>query len=402
MFTTTLPVGALRSAFAVLAKLVPDRVTLPVLGHIRIERVENRINLAATDLDRWLTFTHLVEPEPITALAKTLASFRWPREAGALLVPKLTLRDALKAADRDSAITFSVRDNPPSTPPTEEDDPPTRCTVLVSYQMNGQPITSPVESWRPDDFPPEPEIRTARPCVADLDARSSLIEAGQFASTDSSRYVLNGVYIETRCGNQATPPFVVATDGRRLYRRSVPAFARLNTNLIIPSGAIDLLGQAALLGHDWHFFTDRKAEHVRFIAGPWKLVSRLVEGNFPNYRQVIPSESAARASLGSGPHKQLVEILGKLPAPPKGKTESITLRFQPGRLGIEDPHSQSSLIVSGIPLLGPPRVIHLNRYFLRELLATGPGTFHLTDEMSPVRYETTRQALHVLMPMRAA
>lgn len=401
MLSISIPASALREAFAVLAKLIPDRTTLPVLGHVRLERIQNRICLTATDLDRWLTFTHLAEPEPITALAKTLATLRWPREAGALLVPKTALRDALKAADKDSTITFSVTfEIDESAPVPADNETPLRRIVHLSYQMNGQPISIDVESYRPDDFPPEPDVLSAHACLLDTDTRASLIEAGQFASTDTSRYVLNGVYVETRHADRPTPSVIVSTDGRRLYRRGAPAFAPLGVNLIIPSGIIGLLSHPALLSHDWRFFTDKDTQHVHITAGPWKLIGRLIEGNFPNYRQVIPSEAAASAPLGSSPHRQFVDILSKLPPPPKGKTESITLRFQRDRLGIEDPHTKAAIIVPGITLIGPPKSIALNRHFLREMLATGPGTFHLIDEMSPLRYETTRHAVHVVMPMR--
>lgn len=389
----SLPASALREAFAVLGKLMPNRSTLAVLHHVHIELVENRAILSATDLDHSLSFTHRLEPDPLTPLARTLAALRWKRDAGALLVPRDDLRNALKAVDKDGHVTF--------TPEGEN-------TLHLSYPMSGQTVNTTVDTLPAADFPGPSEVKAASSFWFDAATRASLVEADGFSSSDKTRYVLCGVFLESVYADAPCPPTLVATDGRRLYRRTVSC-AGLEANCIIPSAVIGLLGTPALLAHDARFSLSENGElgnptHFALAAGPWKLSGKLIEGNFPNYRQVIPTESASTARLGPSSHKLLLELLGKLPPPPKGKahSEAVTLRFHADRLGVEDKNTKATVVVPGVTCMGKPKIISLNRYFLRELLATGPGIFHVIDEMSPLRYQTTRRAEHVLMPMRVA
>lgn len=393
MIPITVPAAALRSAFAVLSKLISTRTTLPVLQAIRIERMENRILISATDLDRWAVYTHIAEPPPLTELARRLAALRWPKEATTVLVPKSALQSALRAVDAESDVSFELQ-------PRKDGNGE---SLLIRYLLNGAPVATPVETWSAEEFPAPTQVVSAHAAVLDANARAAIVEARAFASIDETRFVLNGVYLETRWNEEPCPPVVVGTDGRRLHRRTVTALEPLGVNLILPSATVDLLSLPALLAQDWKLFTDSEAKNAQIDAGPWKLASRLVDGNYPNYRQVIPTDHTASATITAGVHGQLLSVLDKLPKPDvKSGKESIRLCFHPDHLDIECPHTRAKVAMPGIACTSRrPKVISLNRYFLRAMLATGPGTLHLTDALSPISYERPR-AMHVCMPMRAA
>ena len=372
MLPLTLPLSILRASFSSLGKICQKRASLPVLGYLKFERLQNRLVITATDLDRWLTFTHQLEPPPLTALGRTMAEIRWKRDSGAILVPRPAVQAALRGI-RHGELTISEGE--------------------LHYAIAGEPVHVPFVGLPAETFPETPAVAVKGWSALDAMHRDWLAEALRFVSTDETRYVLNGVLC------QSTPPAaIVGTDGRRLYLRETAALAS-GHDVILPTATVGILQTPALLAHEWRFGVAATADYAAFEAGPWRLVTKLIEGYYPNYRQVIPDTTHfASAKLTLETHHRLCEVLAKLPPPEPGK-QCVTLRFYPDRLGIESASPKVSLAVLGI-CSDAPVISVFDRYFLLDALSLGPGTFRIVNAIEPMIYEAGG-AIHILMPRRS-
>lgn len=378
MSSITLPALILRTALAGLIKTVNRRSTLPVLGYIKIERRNGVVHLIGTDLDLFLTYSHPTEPAPITALAKSLAALRWQREAATVLVPLETLRHAAKASSGPEPwITV--------TPDT------------ASWSTPGGAVSMPFSPIPAKEFPETPSAPFCRTNL-DAGARAALLEAHQFSSEDETRYTLNGVYIEMQYGDAACPPVVVATDGRRLYRRHVPGLSTLGGNLIIPNKALTVLSAAPLLVHEWRAGANLSKLHAVVKAGPWSLVTKLIEGNYPHYRQVIHADFThwITAVLPEAQVRFFASALDQFPASNK---PPIVLLFHSDHLRLQCPETNTSVVVPGVRSDAPLAIL-FDRHYVREMLRCGPGTLFLLDASTPCHLAAASGAEHVLMPYR--
>ena len=389
MHPITVSMDHLRAAFAPLSKVIGHRTTLPALSHLKLERTENRLAITATDLDRYLTFTCQLEPDPITPLGRMLAEIRWKRAAGSILVPRSVLQSAIKSGATEA--TFAEGE--------------------MSYAVTGTTVRIPFDAIAVREFPVTPAASTSSFAEFDAEHRRWLMEAARFSSADATRYVLNGVYLDV----SSDAGRFVATDGRRLYVRAAPGLAGLSESCILPSWSVNLLGTAALLAQDWKLGIGKvqvgegeSAELVDYgvlSAGPWNLVTKLIEGNYPNYHQVIPDELSqpplslwATVPIGCAAHRILVDLLAKLP-PPDGGSPSALLRFHAGHLEVTCASPRSSFAVPNVTS-DAPIAIAFDRRFLLDSLSIGPGILRLADSQTPGLY-TSGTAINVLMPLRS-
>lgn len=425
MLPIQIPAGALKSALSGLTRTISRRTTLPVLSYVLIEQRDGAVRLTATDLDLTLCYAHPTEPPPITPLARKLAAIRWAREAAALLVPLETLKAAVKATARDDNAVVAI--NPDS----------------INYPLAGQTVTLPFAALPVAEFPTIAPRPAAFPVHLDLDDTRGFLEAGTFSSTDETRYILNGLYLETQHGDKPCEPSIVATDGRRLHRRPMPALAALGENVVVPTAAVRVLGSPAISAHDWRlayvkgrtyhrppsageieaFQRDHAAweqcsaenaddempepklpakieksllDQLVVTAGPWTFHTKVLEGNYPNYRQVIPGDLSHHITAGISTAAHLIfrTILAQLPPCDK---PGIALAFHGDHLEVRDAGGFTA-VVPGVKS-DAPVVITLDRAFLVDALTIGPGFFRLLGSEDPLLY-FSGLALHVLMPLR--
>src|SRR5690606_4831531 len=167
------------------------------------------------------------------------------------------------------------------------------CRVVAGssyYKINGLAA---------EEFPPFPKFAENRKINLPQDKLKSLLRKTSFAiSTDESRFVLNGIFMNLK-DHKVT---LVATDGRRLAmsEEEVDIPAGSEGECIVPSKAINELNR--LLGTQNEVeikFTDNQ---VAFTIGGEKgyfiqIISKLIDGNYPNFRQVIPGEAKERITL---------------------------------------------------------------------------------------------------------
>ena len=143
---------------------------------------------------------------------------------------------------------------------------------------------------------------------------------------------------------------------------------------------------------------DDKSPYAEFRSGPHTLIAKEVEGNYPNYRQVVPTEFLAEAAIAETDRPTLIAWLKSL----TGKSQSVTLSWGlPGLLTLTcvDKDSQSATMNVPVAFTGSPPVIAFDPLYLASALEIGP-TLRLIDGLSPLLASGPGGVFCVLMPRR--
>ena len=352
----------LREAVAGFNKIITRRSTLPVLGCVRFDAGNHGVTAQATDLDQTAVYRF--------AQAEAGGD-------GTCILPFAHLKDLAKGSNGDQ-VAFETQGE----------------HIAVTNRIGGHAIRQVVPGTDPEEWPELKLDLTTVSAAGFLEAYRRLLP---FASTDSTRAVLNGVYVDTS-GKGARNITMVSTDGRRLTALNSMRLP-IAESLIVPASRF-LAGTR--LAADTTIGV-RKTENGTLFglqAGAWRYIVRSVEGTYPNYRQVIPSAAGDCRLRFSD---ESVTWLNKaLPTFPGG--EEIVFRGEDGRVtihgrGPDDEHG-TSLALDAVVYEGPRAVIGLNRHYLLEALAAGFRDFAFTDENSPLVARDASGGLHVLMPVR--
>jgi DNA polymerase-3 subunit beta len=231
--------------------------------------------------------------------------------------------------------------------------------------------------------------------------RDMLRRTSYAISNDESRYVLNGVFLSF-AESKLT---MVATDGRRLALvEHELEFAKSNeVEAILPTKAVQEL--LRILGGEDAPLTISLAENqIAFDLGDIYLVSKLVEGKYPNYRQVIPPEAKERIVIE---REVLLNATRRVALLSNDKTNSIRLNFSANNLDITANTPEVGEAKESLPVnyKGKEFAIAFNPTYLQDPLRAIDADeifFDFIDELSPGVIKYSKPFLYVIMPMRTA
>ncbi len=350
--------------------VVERRSPQPILAHVLIEHEETGIALTATDLEiglRGHVEASVKKAEPITANARKL--YEIVREVGGdEIVLKATGGGWLEVLAGRSKFK--------------------------------------VVSLDPKEFPELPFASAAKGTAIRIAAGTlrEMIDRSLFAvSTDETRFTLSGVYVET--GEKGTLR-MVATDGHRLalIDRSV-ANVKLPKGVILPrKGLLEV--RKLLDDNDLTEVTLSIGERdARFQAGAASLFMRLIEGEFPDYRQVIPKETRVKATVD---RDVLLAALRRTALLASERSHGVRLGLQPGTLSLSasNPEQGEASEDLEVSYQGQALAVGFNARYLLEVLGVHAAgdtiELGLTDEVGPgvVRGSQDPTYTYVLMPMR--
>jgi DNA polymerase III sliding clamp (beta) subunit (PCNA family) len=367
MKTISLPISELKPALTGLSKVINLKSGLPVLQHIKVERTtEGWIALTGTDLDSFATMR-----------------FEHPAEgpATAMLIPYDQLLQITKNCAKDEHIHIE------STP----DGPLIKFALADKFgESKGKPI--PLEQ-----FPQTPLIKAdAFPLPPEL--RRSIHEAMDCASVDSSRYVLNGTFIDA---SNPKANYIVGTDGRHLY--SANSFTLpLKNSVIIPNHKF-LEWKEFNADGEWQLKVDDKS--VQLSSRRWQFVSKQIEGNYPDWRAPIPNPKDAKTNIIIPPAKleALIKLIQRMPCHDDEKHRTIGLAWDRTHLhllGKDTPEEPWLRVpVPDVTGEGPEVTIFLDRRYLIKALEFGLNSISLTDPVAPLRFHSQGKQM-IVMPLR--
>lgn len=345
--------------------VVSTKTTLPILSNVLISALNNTLELTTTDLD--LGVRCVVEAEISSAGSITL-----PVRRLFSIVRELPNQEIIIEKDDKSAVTI-------------------KCGSSF-YKILG--IVS-------DEFPPFPKVEGAKTYKIDQKSFKTMLARTSYAiSTDETRYVLNGVLLSFK----ASKLTMVSTDGRRLALadKEMEFPQSHEGDYILPTKAVNELGRL-LSEKDDEIQINVSENQISFHIGGTTLVSKLIEGNYPNFRQVIPPEPKERVPLDREAFMAAVHRVAILS---NDKSNSIKLNFTKNNLIIstttpEVGESRETLVVN---YKGKDMTIAFNPFFLLDplrVLANDMVTIDLIDELSPgVIRSNDEPFLYVIMPMR--
>ena len=361
-----IPRSELKEALAGLSKVVNLRAPVPILSSLRLDAEDQSVRLTGTSIDQTATYTITVAdpmPSPVS-----------------VLVPLAELQTAMRTAQGPNILIESGKD-----------------AVTVTATVAGQGIGRRIETPGIADWPVLPDAVETKPVEPGFLA--GLRQALAFASTDDNRPLLKSVLldVDAKAGHR-----LVSTDSRRLT--VLPCgILPLAESVIVPSCRFlnwSRLEGSAQIGAGKGVFTLR--------CGPWVYTTKVVEGQYPRWSQVVPSYDDARTlELSPEDTELLIKALPSLPTY-EGSLDAVVLCLEPDGARIysrPDAKAPESAIRmekskhSG----GGAFAIGLNREFFRDALIAGFRIWEMRDPTSPLLGRITKDdkgSVHVLMPIR--
>ena len=345
--------------------VVSTRTTLPILSNVLLQAKEGAVHLTTTDLD---------------------VGVRGSFEANV---------DKVGATTLPARRLFTIIRELPSSEIAIEVDGKNAASIRSGqsfFKILGLPE---------EEFPPLPKFENAKVVtMRQKDLYDGLRKTAYAISTDETRYVLNGVLFSFK-ENKLT---LVATDGRRLAMLDIELeFPRSHeADIIVPTKAVTELQR--LLKDDGEVKISVGSGQIAFDLNNTLLVSKLIEGNYPNYKQVIPSEAKERVTLE---RETFLNSLRRVSLLASDKSNSIKLNFSKNNIEITANTPEVGEARESLPVAykGRDFAIAFNPEFLMaplRNLTEDEVFFDLIDEMSPGVLKIQTPFLYVLMPMRVS
>lgn len=347
---------------------VPAKTTLPVLANLLVETTDRGIRLSATDLD-------------IAVSTEVSADVETP---GAITIPARKLSEIAKEL--------------PPAPVKIASSGEQRITLecgRARFKLMGLPR---------DEFPTFPQVRFADAWRVKSGELQQLIAHTAFAvSTEESRPILNGVLWELREERMR----MVATNGHRLARMelSIPGTNAPPSDLIVPPKALEQVRR--LFPAEEELEIGRGDNHLGFRSPFTTVYTRLIEGPYPNYEQVIPKDNDKHCILDKG---ALAGALKRMSVIASDQTHRIKLSFNAGMLkfAVTTPDLGEAADELPIGYDGDPLDIGFNAAYLLEILRYMPTdeiklTFKAPERaatIEPHGWDSAAEYLCLVMPLR--
>lgn len=364
----------LAHGLSIVSRAVSPRNTLPVLANILVATDEGRLRLSATNLELGITCWIGGRIE----------------EEGSTTVPARTFTDLVGKLPNDQVMmNLNVR------------------TQTINLRCGTS--TTDIKGIDPQEFPPipVPDLTEAVPLNV-TDFKEMVQQVAFAASTDEARPVLTGVLVIVT-GNEIT---LAATDGFRISVRKAELASPVTRpiNAIVPARALIELARIASEGEDTiQMVVPPNRGQVIFHMKDVEVVSQLIDGNFPDYKAIIPRSFKTRTILSTS---ELLKACQQAEIIAREGTNVARLNFAPSgdirpsevEVSAMTEEKGKSEIKLGATVDGVPLLIAFNVRFLREVLEvikTPNVTIETNAANTPglVRPVGDEHFTHVIMPM---
>lgn len=354
----------LAKALNTVARIANTRGTLPVLSNVILKTVGTRLSIAATNLD--IAITHFVGSK----ISKQ----------GAITVPARLMQDFI------SSLPGGVID-----------------LVLDDYKLNisTDKYKSTINGVSAEEFPVMPALEKGDSLTLDAKAlKSSLSQVVLAASADEARPVLTGVYLHSF----EKALYLVATDSYRLAEKKLGKTEQ-EVELLVPASAMNELLRVLPEDQDTVQVTYNN-QQVSFKVGDVELVTRLIEGSYPDYRKLIPRGFTTQATLKTADFTNIAKVSSLFARETAG---SITISASPAEelISIHSVASQlgENTASATATVKGDGDITLNSRYLLDALGAVGSPevrvSFNGKLEPCVLADPGSKEYLHVIMPLKS-
>jgi DNA polymerase-3 subunit beta len=355
----------LAQALGVVSRGVSTRGAVQILGGVLLRAESASLQIAATDMEISLR----------TSLDSTVG------EDGAVVVPGRLLVDIVRLLpDQEVALEHRLEEH----------------TLQVACGASEYRL----RTYGVEDFPRLPEVDT--PGLYAVEAEpllTTIARVSRAASRDESRPVLTGILVRFEQGKLV----MAATDSYRLSVKETPLQSTVpELEAIVPARALDELRRIA--GGRDEVQLGVHENQVTFVAGDVLLTSRRIDGQFPNYKTLIPEAFEHEVTL---PRDELLEVVRRTGVMAQ-RNAPLRLRFAEGELTVSAQTQDVGEAKEALPapFAGEPLEIGFNPEFLRDGIESVTGddvSLKLINPLRPGLIQGTGDDFsYLIMPIRLA
>ena len=354
--------------------IVSSRSTMPILNNVLLEAKEDHITLTTTNLDMGIQCQ-------IKADVNNQGTTTLPVRKLATIVRELPKEDVLVEVNEDNLA-----------------------------QINSGGSNFKIMGIAADEFPPLPTFENRNVFELQQADLVNMLKSVSYAqSSDENRFILNGVYLKF-ADERLT---LVATDGRRLALTAIETVTSDDNtgNLILPAKTVAelerLMGKGETVkitfdGRQAAFEISLNESGNSGLVDRLYLVSKVVEGNYPNYQQVIPKETEHRVKVE---RELMLDCVNRAALVTSDKSNSVKLKMSKNLLEISAASSEYGEAHESMAIAyeGPEVEVSFNPYFLADplkALTKDEVFFEFKDHLSPGIFKTLDNFLCVVMPLR--
>lgn len=352
----------LKRAVSLVEKVVSKNTTLPILGNILLKTENGRLRLSATNLELGINTLVGVKIE----------------EVGEIAIPARIFSDFINTI-QDEKVTLVTKNN--------------------TLTINAEHYKTSILGFDPKDFPIIPKIKS-EPIVS-VPAnmfKGALVRVVESMAISETRPELAGILVQVK-ENQCV---LVSTDIFRLTEVTLSVSASGSNAIIIPRNTVTELVRMCndLEGNIQIKYSDNQ---VAFVAEDIELVSRVVDGTYPPYKNVIPEKFISRALIRRNELENNIRLAGLFAS----SISDVKISCVENKLIITARNSDKGEIETNVPIVlkNEPFEVSLNYRYILDGLKNMPGnevTIEFTGAGSPLvmRPSDDKSFVYLIMPLR--
>jgi DNA polymerase-3 subunit beta len=353
-------------------RVVERRNTYPILANVLLKAADGKLDLRATDLDIEVT-------ESVPAMITT---------PGSTTVPAHTLYEIVRKLADGAEVRLE-------TDGAEQ-------MLLTSGRSRFH-----LACLSPDSFPDLKSGTFTHQFSLPAGALRNLIERTQFAiSNEETRYYLNGIYLHALPNSDPPVLRAVATDGHRMARAETDAPPGVvgMPGIIIPKKTVGEV-QKLLDSDDGEIGVEISDTKIRFTFPGLILLSKLIEGTFPDYERVTPKNNDKQLNVDRASFATAVDRVSTIASDRGGKAVKLSVKDGSLELSVTNPDHGTATEELAVEFEPESFEIGFNARYLLDIIGqirSENAVFLFNDAGSPtlVKEDGDAKALYVLMPMR--
>lgn len=343
--------------------VVPQNAPIPILSHFLIEAEEDELIFTATDLT-------------VGSRCRVKAKIY---EKGSLSIPSKRFFQLVRELTEPNIEVTSV------------DSEMAEITAGSSrFRLHGMDK---------EEYPALPDLKDATQFPVESEILKDMLYRTAFAvSKEDNRYVLTGVLMRIENGKA----IFVGTDGKRLAKTETPISLspEFSGEYILPLKAVDEI--VKLLGEDKSATIYLTEDKVAVESGSTMMVTKLLSGDYPDFEQVIASQSEKKITLH---REELITLLRQISLFTDDTSHSVRFTFSPGELILTANCAEVGEGKVSMPVncTGAKIEIAFNPFFFLDILRHSKDetvTLGISDSYNPGIITDSSNSLFIIMPMR--
>jgi len=357
----------LAKALSNVGRVASSKAGLPILSNILLRTDGNRLLVAATNLE--IASTHLIGAKIVTP--------------GAITIPARLVSEFVSSLPKGT-VDLKVKDS--------------------HLTISSGTYRSVINGVFADEFPELPtidETSSIQYSISTAEFKQAVSQTIVTSSSDSTRPVLTGVYWHSFEGNL----YLAATDGYRLSERKLVETSSEVAAIIPTSSLQEVLRNLSDDTDEVELLFDET--QVRFRVGESEITSRLIDGNYPDYRQLIPAESETVITIDTAEFVRITKIAG-LFARESGGSVTLTADKEKQSLAIHSIASELGENTSSATAeVSADGQVTLNSRYLAEALSAVDGSvveFRFSGKLAPCVLTAKSDNVnykHIIMPLKS-